>query len=909
MNKEIYEIKVSADVATAEASVKQLHKKLQDTSQEANRSGDLLKRLDTITLSAIIDQVRGIADGLREMASPAIQFEQSMADLSAITGSVGDELEELTKAAREVGAESGLGASESARAFSVLAGQIDVPVESLKTLQKQTILLAQAGALPLEEAANAVAGTINQFGLEADEASRVVNVLAAASRAGGAEVNDISESFKVAGAAAASAGVSVEETAGALEILAQNNTKGSEAGIALRNMLVSMQAQLGIDISKTGFAGGLDIIRKDLSSMGSQVERTTYLAKVFGRQNIVAAQYLLDNVDAVRDMTKAVTGTQSAQEQAAIRTNTWAHRIEVARAKVADLMITISEATGGLLPFGAMFTEQLVPLAQLTPLLSGVGNAVKSLGATLKASGMGGVALIIGAIAGALVVAYQSSEEFRAACDELFATIKEVAGVLLDALKPAFNALLEAVKPLLPIIGKLFALLANQLDGIIRQLAPIFEPVVRIIVQISSLLSPILGLIIKIVGSILEALLPALEPLFKIFADNNIFVKLFGDILNGVASVIETVVGWISKLINGLKELLGLGGEAKELSKQDVSQSATTDNQPTTTYTPPATPSVSSITSPFGATERDSTKQVITDLETIEGLQNAISKAQEQLNRAKGDEAVALQKHINELQLRLERLQASIKKAAEKPPEVKATGITSIQALQASRIDAAKKQGREFKGGNVVASLLGTGGFAKAVEDFNKKARSITLDHLKEETAKWNSFVGSIQNGLGSVSSTMSTIGDVVGGAAGSWFKWAGSVVAAIGQAIPLLLALFNANVATASSGAAASQSSIPVVGPMMAIASVASILAAIAHPPKASAFAEGGILFGPTYALAGEYPGASNNPEVIAPLDRLSSLLGTDKQPTTTGEVSFKIRGRELVGILNKELKTTRLS
>ncbi len=903
---EIYEIKVSADVDKAEASVKKLHKKLQDTSQEANRSSDLLKKLDAITLSAIIDQVRGIADGLREMASPAIQFEQSMADLSAITGSVGDELEELTKAAREVGAESGLGASESARAFSVLAGQIDVPIESLKTLQKQTILLAQAGALPLEEAANAVAGTINQFGLEADEASRVVNVLAAASRAGGAEVNDISESFKVAGAAAASAGVSVEETAGALEILAQNNTKGSEAGIALRNMLVSMQAQLGIDISKTGFAGGLDIIRKDLSSMGSQVERTTYLAKVFGRQNIVAAQYLLDNADAVRDMTKAVTGTQSAQEQAAIRTNTWAHKIEVARAKVADFMITVSEATGGLLPFGAMFTEQLVPLAQLSPLLSGVGNAVKSLGASLKASGMGGVAVVIGAIAGALVVAYQSSEEFRAACDELFATIKGVAGALLSALKPAFGALLDAVKPLLPIIGKLFALLANQLAGIIRQLAPILEPVVRIIVQISSLLAPIIGLISKIVGSIIGALLPALEPLFKIFAENNIFVKLFGDILNGVATVIETVVGWISKLINGLKELLGLSGDAAELAGQQTSTAAASSAQPQAVYTPPVTPTFDpgSLGASFGASSGASSgathKKEIHDLKTIEGLQNAISAAQNKLNKAKGQEAIALQKKVNTLQQQLAWMQFSIATAAKE-------GYTSTQASQAAHLKHVKA--KEVRGGNIVSSVLGKEGLGKSLDDFQKKANRITLDHLTGEAQKWQNFVGSIRSGLDSVSSTMSTIGDVVGGAAGSWFKWAGSVVSAIGQAIPQLLALFNANVATASSGAAASQSSIPVVGPMMAVASVASILAAIAHPPKAAAFADGGILFGPTYALAGEYPGASNNPEVIAPLDRLPSLLGTDKHPTTAGEVSFKIRGRELVGILNKELKTTRLS
>lgn len=44
----------------------------------------------------------------------------------------------------------------------------------------------------------------------------------------------------------------------------------------------------------------------------------------------------------------------------------------------------------------------------------------------------------------------------------------------------------------------------------------------------------------------------------------------------------------------------------------------------------------------------------------------------------------------------------------------------------------------------------------------------------------------------------------------------------------------------------------------------------------KIPAFAEGGLVFGPTLNLAGEYPGARNNPEVIAPLDRLQGMLDT---------------------------------
>ena len=906
MAQEIIDLRISVDTKNGQIAVEKLTNQIKQAGKEAEKAGGLMSRLNAIALSAIIDQVRSVADGFKSLATPAIQFEQSMHDLSAITGSVGDELEELTKAAREVGAESGLGASESARAFSVLAGQIDVPIESLKTLQKQTILLAQAGALPLEDAANAVAGTINQFGLEAEEASRVVNVLAAASRAGGAEVNDISESFKVAGAAAASAGVSVEETAGALEILAQNNTKGSEAGIALRNMLVSMQAQLGIDISKTGFAGGLDIIRKDLSGMGSQVERTTYLAKVFGRQNIVAAQYLLDNADAVREMTKAVTGTQSAQEQAAIRTNTWAHKIELARAKMADLSITITNATGGLLPFGALLTEQLVPLAQIIPLISGINKAVHSLGATIKSSGMGGIAIAIGVVVGALVAAYQTSETFRNACNELFAALKQLGGEIMKALKPAFDRILEAVKPLMPLLGNLFSILAMRISVVIQQLSPIIGSICRILGDVMSYLFPIIKLIMEVAGRIVGALLPALEPLFKIFANNNPIVKLFSTILSGVCTVVETLVGWITKLIDKLLKLLGIGSDAKNMASQTAAEasagaSAPPSTQPVTqpVYTPEPLPMDTSSSSSGGSKDRS---REITDLGTIAGLQNAISKAQEKLSKAKGEEAIAAQKEITILQDKLDSLQHGIKMAAKE-------GYTSIQAAQAAHLKPVKAN--KVQGGRIGAAPLETKQWGKEIDAFNKKASKISLDHLKGERDKWDNFVGGIREGLGGVSSIMSSLGDVVGGAAEPWFKWGAGVIDAIGQALPQLLTLFNANVATAASGAASSQSSIPVVGPIMAIASVASILAAITKIPKASSFAEGGILYGATYALAGEYPGASNNPEVIAPLDRLRSLLDADRPASANpaGSVEFRIRGRELVGILSKEYNTRKYS
>lgn len=105
-----------------------------------------------------------------------------------------------------------------------------------------------------------------------------------------------------------------------------------------------------------------------------------------------------------------------------------------------------------------------------------------------------------------------------------------------------------------------------------------------------------------------------------------------------------------------------------------------------------------------------------------------------------------------------------------------------------------------------------------------------------------------------------------------------------------------NANVTAAVSGALSAHSGIPFVGIALGLAAVGAILAAMSAIPK---FANGGVVYGPTLGLMGEYSGARSNPEVIAPLDRLKALIGGGGME---GKVEFKIKGRTLVGILAKE-------
>lgn len=202
---------------------------------------------------------------------------------------------------------------------------------------------------------------------------------------------------------------------------------------------------------------------------------------------------------------------------------------------------------------------------------------------------------------------------------------------------------------------------------------------------------------------------------------------------------------------------------------------------------------------------------------------------------------------------------------------------------------------------NAMQASLGEGG---VLEGFKIEPPEMDLEKPLSGMEAWNAAVDAAREknaeaigSMGAMSSAMGSLGNLIGGQAGAWMDWAGNLLGAIAQALPQLAALATANTAAAATGAASSVAGIPFAGPVMAVAAVASVLAALANLPK---FANGGIAYGPTLGLFGEYAGASNNPEVVAPLNRLKQLI----QPVDGiggGRVEFTIDGRTLKGVLNK--------
>jgi len=348
----------------------QIISNIQQTSQKATGLTAVFNKLGSslFYLNQINQAFQGIKSGIDSVIAPGAQFEQQIADLSAITGIAGKDLNDLEKASRDMGKASGLGATGAAEAFKLLASNIDIAkiggVEGLKALQKETITLAQASGVDLPTAADTMSASINQFQLKASDAARVINVLAAGAKFGAAEVPHLADSLKYVGPVAGTAGVSIEQTVGALEVLSQSAIKGSQAGTDLSAIMVKMQSTLGIDIGKVGLPAALEALKPNLDDV-------TFLTKTFGLENLKSIQTLIANADQVKVMEQRVTDTNVAYEQAAIRMDTYQGKMAKLKAWFDDLKIAIFNTTEKILPFVDLATNAVM-------ITSNLGGAIQA---------------------------------------------------------------------------------------------------------------------------------------------------------------------------------------------------------------------------------------------------------------------------------------------------------------------------------------------------------------------------------------------------------------------------------------------------------------------------------------------------------------------------------------------------
>lgn len=271
-----------------------------------------------------------------QIATANIELDKNLASLSAITGVTGEQFKGFTKQIDIVSKKQKKFAGETAKAFEIVGSvkpELLKNADALSKVTESAMILSKATGADLSVSADNLTGTLNQFNLTADQSTRVMNALAAGSQAGAAPVDQITESIKQFGAVAGNMNVSVEESIGLIEMLAEKNIKGAESGTKIRNVLTKMATIKALPPNAIQqlqkFGVNMNIVsdnslplEKRLKELSKISKDATALVKVFGTENMVAGQILLNNVDKVAAYTKAVTGTNVAVEQANINSNT-----------------------------------------------------------------------------------------------------------------------------------------------------------------------------------------------------------------------------------------------------------------------------------------------------------------------------------------------------------------------------------------------------------------------------------------------------------------------------------------------------------------------------------------------------------------------------------------------------------
>ena len=187
-----------------------------------------------------------------------------------------------------------------------------------------------------------------------------------------------------------------------------------------------------------------------------------------------------------------------------------------------------------------------------------------------------------------------------------------------------------------------------------------------------------------------------------------------------------------------------------------------------------------------------------------------------------------------------------------------------------------------------------------------------------EETQEKVNGLRSILEGLGmsmeQINEIAASVGDSV---AGAFDKMSTGLVESLGLAengfqgfikglvstvlklISMMLAqsISQAIAGATASGAASGPAAIFTTPAFIATA-VGGVMSAFAAIPK---FADGGIVSGTTLGMMGEYTGAKQNPEVIAPLNKLEGMLGAKQPQQVNVGGEFRIQGQDLVVALQR--------
>jgi len=354
--------RVTKSAQQGDAQLKKLDKQVGDNFRNVgNYTGALNKLRGGL---AQLGLAFGIGTIVRSGVESIIDFDKAVADLSAITGASGKDLQFFKEQARELGIEVDGGASAVLEAYKLIGSakpELLENAQALNEVTKSAILLSQASGLDLPEASKNLTSALNQFKAPAEESAKFVNVLANGAKFGSAEIPQITDALLKFGGVADGFNVSIEESVAMIELLKPSFKESAEVGTALRNIMLKMSAPEGTPKLAKEFAkAGINVEKLSDKSLTFEervrtllplLEDENALVKVFGAENIVGAKAMLTQVDAISEMENKMHTLGTAQEQANTRTQTLGHALTELKNAFTDLFLGITDGENSMQGF------------------------------------------------------------------------------------------------------------------------------------------------------------------------------------------------------------------------------------------------------------------------------------------------------------------------------------------------------------------------------------------------------------------------------------------------------------------------------------------------------------------------------------------------------------------------------
>ena len=551
--------------------------------------------------------IAAIGGGIAFAIEKGKAFETQLASLSSITGVSGPALDDLGEKAKAMASKFGTEATANIESFKTILSKLGPDIakspEALNSMAESVNTLSKATGDDPGKATEALTGALLQFGVSLDDPVKAadamavaMNVLAAGAKEGASEVPDVAAAINVAGVAASSAKVSFEETNSAIQVLAAGGKVGAEAGTSLRNVLNKLGEGrfLPKDVAKELGAAGVDINKlgdttisfserlRELNKISGDAALKT---KLFGTDAAAASILIKGANGSMDDLTKKITGTNTAYDQAAINMNTFDESLNRIKSNVDNFAISFYD---GMMQSFGMLAQSIGPsVTELMENMSGyftrMWTIVQPILAAIGAWIMWGINNVITVTIETLNLFY---EQALYAFDGIVGALKPLYDAIMSALglDGAMGQGIDGVKMLQQAmdftsaaISAIFDVLQSLSKILIDVVVFAFSKVISIITTVIETVAAVGRAIFDFVKSLpgVETAISGLQSAFN--AVYGFFANLPG-VINETQAYLKAIGGTFQAVFNIIGEAftaalnLDFGGAAAKLSSVFESQ-------------------------------------------------------------------------------------------------------------------------------------------------------------------------------------------------------------------------------------------------------------------------------------------------------------------------------------------------